>query len=92
MAVIWIFSRALFSGLHAQENPTKGDEYYALWAEKCVLIDIVECTPVCCSGLIQTWCHNRLSTAMPRILVLILLLLSTYHFLLSFASALLRLT
>ena len=34
VALVWIFSRALFSGLHAQEKPTKSDEHYALWAEK----------------------------------------------------------
>ena len=33
---------------------------------------------------------NRLSTAMPRILVLVLLLISSYHFLLSLANSLLR--
>ncbi|ELR23226.1 MAPEG domain containing protein [Acanthamoeba castellanii str. Neff] len=65
VALVWIFSRALFSGLHAQEKPTKSDEHYALWAEK-------------------------LSTAMPRILVLVLLLISSYHFLLSLTNSLLR--
>lgn len=33
---------------------------------------------------------NRLSTAMPRILVLVLLLISSYHFLLSLTNSLLR--
>jgi len=49
VTVVWILSRALFSGLHAQEKLSQNDEYYALWAEK-------------------------MSTAMPRILVIVLLL------------------
>ncbi len=93
VALVWIFSRALFSGLHAQEKPTKSDEHYALWAEKYILAHYSS-PPVLpqltCFLPVLPLSPNRLSTAMPRILVLVLLLISSYHFLLSLANSLLR--
>jgi hypothetical protein len=92
VALVWIFSRALFSGLHAQEKPTKSDEHYALWAEKYHALFLAQHTLLflLTTNFIPCLSPNRLSTAMPRILVLVLLLISSYHFLLSLTNSLLR--